>query len=193
MNFKKIWNFIWKEDSVWSWIVSLILAFIIVKFIIYPLIGLVLGTGFPIVAVVSESMEHDGMNFDEWWDSKGEWYEERDISKEEFFSFKFKNGFNKGDVMVLIGKESKDINIGDVVVFKSNLEYPVIHRVVEKELEDGDYYFQTKGDNNEASSNSEMKISEDRIIGKAVVRLPLLGWIKIWFSGFINLLQEVLK
>ena len=193
MNFKKIWNFIWKEDSVWSWIVSLILAFIIVKFIIYPLIGLVLGTGFPIVAVVSESMEHDGMNFDEWWDSKGGWYEERDISKEEFFSFKFKNGFNKGDVMVLIGKESKDINIGDVVVFKSNLEYPVIHRVVEKELEDGDYYFQTKGDNNEASSNSEMKISEDRIIGKAVVRLPLLGWIKIWFSGFINLLQEVLK
>ena len=58
MSFKKIWNFIWHEDSVLSWVVSIALAFLLVKFIIYPLIGLVLGTGYPIVAVVSESMEH---------------------------------------------------------------------------------------------------------------------------------------
>ena len=56
--FKKIWNFLWHEDSVTSWVVSIILAFVIVKFIIYPLIGVFLGTSFPIVAVVSESMEH---------------------------------------------------------------------------------------------------------------------------------------
>ena len=53
MILEKIWKFLWKDDSVWSWIVSIILAFLIVKFAIYPFLGLILGTGFPIVAVVS--------------------------------------------------------------------------------------------------------------------------------------------
>jgi signal peptidase I len=55
---KRIWHFIWEEDSVWSWIVNIILAFLIIKFLFYPAIGLALGTNHPIVAVISESMEH---------------------------------------------------------------------------------------------------------------------------------------
>jgi len=55
---KKIWNFLWYEDSVWSWLANIIIAFILIKFIIYPLISLLLATPLPIVAVVSGSMEH---------------------------------------------------------------------------------------------------------------------------------------
>ena len=65
---KKTWNFLWKSDSVWSWLVSFVLAFIIVKFLIYPGLGLILGTGFPIVAVVSGSMEHGNNDFSAWWE-----------------------------------------------------------------------------------------------------------------------------
>jgi hypothetical protein len=58
MSLKKIWYFIWREDSWSSWVVNVVLAIIIVKFLIYPGLGLLLGTNFPVVAVVSCSMQH---------------------------------------------------------------------------------------------------------------------------------------
>ena len=55
---KKIWHFIWEEDSIWSWIANVIIAFVLIKFIVYPLMGFALSTNYPVVAVVSSSMEH---------------------------------------------------------------------------------------------------------------------------------------
>ena len=129
MNWKKIWYFIWKDDSMASWLVNVIIAIILVKFVIYPGLGLLLGTGFPVVAVVSCSMEHkttdcdnpnqvpnlcgiagvENIDFDVFWKTCGGWYENKDISKNMFEEFRFKNGFNKGDIMVLVG--SKNIQI----------------------------------------------------------------------------------
>jgi len=190
MNLKKIWKFLWYDDSPLSWIISIILAVIIIKFIVYPLIGLILATSYPIVAVVSGSMEHGGENFDDWWSSNSEWYEEEDISKEEFNEFKFNNGFNKGDIMVVIGKKPKNINMGDILIFESTVDYPVIHRVVRVWQSEGEYYFQTKGDHNLDSYSrlNEKKISEDNIVGVAVLRIPYLGWIKIVFSQMLGVI-----
>ena len=39
---------------------NVVLAFVLIKFIIYPGAGLIMGTRLPVVAVVSESMEHQG-------------------------------------------------------------------------------------------------------------------------------------
>ena len=52
---------------------------------------------------------------------------------------------------------------------------------------DEDYYFQTKGDNNPQSypQLQETEISEDKLVGKAVFRVPLLGWVKIIFTELI--------
>jgi len=185
---KDTWNFIWHSDSLASWIVSFVIAFILVKFVIYAGLGLILGTGYPIVAVVSGSMEHNGLNFDSWWEENGAWYEDNEISKAEFYNYSLKNGFNKGDIMILVGEESKDINKGDVIVFEANSKHPVIHRVVNKWGEEGDYYFQTKGDNNPQSypQLQETEISENKIIGKAVFKIPLLGWVKIIFTELIQ-------
>ena len=185
---EKSWNFIWHSDSLASWIVSFIIAFILVKYVIYFGLGLLLGTGYPIVAVVSGSMEHGGMDFDNWWEENKEWYEARDISQGEFSKFPFVNGFNKGDIMILVGKEAKDINSGDILVFEANSKHPVIHRVVEKWSDGGTYYFQTKGDNNPMSypQLQETEIPEGKIIGKAVFKIPLLGWVKIIFTELIQ-------
>ncbi|MAF50756.1 MAG: signal peptidase I [Nanoarchaeota archaeon] len=200
VNWKKIWYFIWKDDSLASWLVNVVLAVIIVKFLIFPGLGLLLDTSFPVVAVVSCSMEHgftncgqgsvelcgvdetiDAKGLDEYWDICGVWYEDNEIDKNMFSSFPFQDGFNKGDIMVLVGSE--DINLGDVIVFGSGRSGPpIIHRVVD--IENGEYM--TKGDHNSGQLNFEKDIKKDAILGKAVFRVPYLGWVKVAFDNFIG-------
>ncbi len=179
---KKIWDFIWHDNSVWSWIVNVILAFVLVKWVIYPVIGIVFSTSFPIVAVVSESMEHDGLDSETWWEQNHAWYTANNFTKEDFEDFRFKNGFNKGDIMLLRGKEPKGIKRWDVLVYETSLyDNPVIHRVVGIEENSSGMFFTTKGDNN---AGPDLKIvTEEQIkrTGTAYARIPLLGWIKIIF------------
>ena len=182
---KKVWHFIWVEDSLASWIVNVILAFLIVKFLIYPLLGLMLGTGYPVVAVVSGSMEHNGLDFDSWWANNGNWYEKDNFTKEEFYDSSLKNGFNKGDIIVLKGINAENIKRGNVIVYSTNrYKYPIIHRVVKKEGNPGSYIIETKGDNN--LQQDPEKITDDKLIGKTVFRIPFLGWIKILFTWMIG-------
>lgn len=206
---KKMWYFIWEEDSILSWIVNIILAFVLIKFIVYPGLGFILQTTHPVVAVVSESMEH-GMNsnlnsyvicdknfakkervdYGRFWEICGKWYEENfKITKEQFKQFSFKNGFNKGDIMVLKGANPGSIEIGDIIVFTSKRPDPIIHRVVNKWEKNGEYFYHTKGDHNRASIKDtlidETNIRQSQVIGKAVLKVPLLGYIKIWFNQII--------
>jgi len=187
---KKTWYFIWEDNSIWSWIANVVIAFILIKFIVYPGLGLLLTTSHPVVAVVSESMEHN-MKFDGWWEKNKDWYMENGINKEDFNTFSFKNGFNKGDIMFLVGKDAENVEIGDTIVFRSSRKDPIIHRVVKK-FDDNGIYFQTKGDNNEDSIKNdkldETNLGEDVIIGKAAFRIPLLGYIKIWFVEIIEII-----
>jgi signal peptidase I len=194
--FKKLWHFIWVDDSIWSWIVNFVLAFLLIKFIVYPGLALVLGTGYPVVAVVSGSMEHDG-SFDDWWESEAvctvpctqqDWYALKDITKDDFDRFLFSNGFNKGDIMVLHGIEPQNIKMGDVLVFVDQASAdPIIHRVVALNNQEG-YVYQTKGDHNVDSGSIDMNITEDEVIGKAIFRIPLLGWVKIAFVELTSLI-----
>ena len=187
---KKVWHFIWEDNSVWSWIVNVILAFVLIKFIVYPGLGFVLATTHPIVAVVSESMEHHGMGFDDWWKANGAWYESNGITKSQFSEFLLKNGFNKGDIMILRGKEPDNIRPGDVIVFRDSRPDPIIHRVVKKWAGKEGMFFETKGDNNQAPIKGplldETNIHENQIIGTAIIRVPLLGYVKIWFVEMLR-------
>ncbi len=177
---KRVWRFIWEDDSIWSWIVNVILAFLIIKFLVYPGLGLALGTTHPVVAVVSGSMEHDG-SFDNWWGRQQGLYAGTGITKEQFREFGFSNGFSKGDIIILRKPGVDKLRIGDVLVFQTSRPDPIIHRIVKIENTDGKYYFTTKGDHNFGSLEEELRISEDRVIGKGVFRLPWFGWIKIGF------------
>ena len=194
---KRFWQFFWYEDSIASWLLNIIVAFVVIKFLVYPGLGLLLGTPFPIVAVVSESMEHAPENgvlcgqqfgefqesFDNYWKVCGGWYEERKISKEKFQSFPFTNGFNKGDVIIL-WRANSNVRIGDILVFQGDRPQPIIHRVVLMKEENGEWFYQTKGDHNHESINSgigEMHIGQERVYGKGIFRIPYLGWVKIIF------------
>jgi signal peptidase I len=194
----KLWWFLWEDNSVWSWIANILIAFVLIKFVIYPGLGFLLGTGYPIVAVVSSSMEHDG-SFADWWDREqccadagcskripqSELYARYGITPDDFKRYPFAHGFNKGDVMIL--RSPKELAIGEILVFWADTRAePIIHRVVRvRGLPDGQVY-STKGDHNCGSAAFEQSIAPDRMIGKAVIRIPFLGWIKI---GFVELLK----
>ena len=206
---KKTWDFIWKDDSLASWLVNIVLAFIIIKFIVYPLLALVFGTSLPVVAVVSGSMEHEG-SFDQWWESQAvcdqlqvctqeEWYSQMNISEEQFKEFKLRNGFNKGDLILLKGIDEEHISIGDVLVYDAvGKPLPIIHRVVsisdEAVLDGKGYIFQTKGDHNPYSisnpSLDEKNVKYDFVRGKAFAKIPYVGYVKLWAVDLINAISS---
>lgn len=173
---KKFWKFL-KKDTWQSWVVSLILAFVIIKFIFFPLMSLVMGTELPLVVVESCSMYHK-TNFNGWWDSNKEWYMKKNISKRIFESFSFKDGLNKGDIILVYGKDS--YGLGDVIIFESSFRFPLIHRVVTEDP------LGTKGDNNFDQLDVEREIDDDKVVGKAVARIPGLGWVKLIFFEAIK-------
>ena len=211
---KRFWYYLWHDNSLGSYALNFILAFILIKYIFFPGLGFILGNDIPIVAVVSGSMEHRIVNqnicgntveresswtlpLDTWWDYCGEYYEtELGITYDQFEDFPFTNGLNKGDVVVLKYREISEIEIGDILVFvPGDLQWysqngPVIHRVVNIFQEDDEIFFQTKGDQNDrvfTHRNFENRISEDQIIAVALFRVPVLGYGRIFLDSVIGL------
>ncbi len=182
---KNLWHFIWDDDSIWSWFTNIVLAFVLIKYIVYPGLGFLLNTSFPIVAVISNSMYHAD-SFDEWWEHSNEWYITQGIKKEQFEDFPMRNGFSKGDIMVLYGVSQGKTKIGDIIVFHSGKPDPIIHRIIKKQEESDHVYYLTKGDNyltNPAPIQSndidETHVPVEAVRGEAVLRIPYLGWVKI--------------
>ena len=130
---KEFWHFIWHDDSLLSYVLNFALAFIFIKYIFFPGLGFALQTDYPIVAIVSGSMEHKVVNgkvcyenyledrnldFDSWYRYCGSYYEKNfGLNKSEFYDFEYRNGLNIGDVMVLRGKNPSKIEVGDILVF----------------------------------------------------------------------------
>ena len=196
--FKKIKNKWDKYTEGWfGSIVYLFLGFVI-AYSFNVFLGYVLNTDTPVVAVYSCSMEHndynnwwqechlppnevcgkkvdsyDTTNFDDYWKLCGGWYESNNISKEEFQSFTFKNGLEVGDMVVVMNTEN--VRVGDIIIFSSDIrKVPIIHRVYST---DGSNYM-TKGDNNASPDFLSQKV----VHGKALFKIPLLGWVKILFT-----------
>lgn len=181
----KFWNIVWKDDSIKGWIISLVFIFIIIKLIFFPTLSLVTGTKMPLVIVESCSMYHQGdpfSNTNTWWETHDMKYFLMKISKNVWENFSLKNGFNKGDIIFVTGIKPQNVKIGDVIIFRANYQNPIIHRVMNITKINGEYYFQTMGDNNNGQLEIEKNISQNQIIGQArAVILPYLGWAKLIF------------
>ncbi len=183
MCFKTIWNFLWKSNSVLSWIVDIILIFLLVKFVIFPLAGLALATPLPFVIIESTSMEHEG-NLDNWFSLHGAWYLEHNITKQEIKDYwPWKYGLFKGDIIIVQGLKKYDYKKGDVIVFKvAQQKTPIIHRIIDINVnENNETIFSTKGDHNDGQLPYEPEIRKEQILGKAVSQIPRIGWIKLFF------------
>lgn len=172
--FQKISWFLLEDESWISWLVCLTLCFLIIKFIFFPLMGVLFSTNLPFVIVESESMQHNG-NFEQWWTNFHGWYDNNNITKEQFLQFPLHNGFDKGDIIAV--RKVNEYKIGDIIVFDSGQSKPIIHRTVESNIS-----ISTKGDNNNGQlpGGVEDNIQKDKIYGKAIFKIPKLGWVKLF-------------
>ncbi|MCR4284425.1 MAG: hypothetical protein NUV97_00060 [archaeon] len=176
-SFKRFWKFL-NKDTWASFIVTLVLAFFIIKFVFFPLLSLLTGTPLPLVIVESCSMYHHEEGFNKTFESSV--YEENGITIEDTKGWDFQNGFSKGDIIFVVSP--KNAKVGDVIIFNGNSQYPLIHRVISDEG-----VYATKGDNYKTNSEQlpvEKSINKDYVIGKALFKIPAIGWMKlIFFEG----------
>jgi len=191
---KKFWYLLWKDDSLKGWIFSFIFLFIFIKFIFFPLLSLATGTILPLAIVESCSMYHEGnliSNFDNWYENHETKYKDLEINQEQFENYKFKKGFNKGDILFIIGVKPEKIKIGDIIIFNAGQQNPIIHRVIKIENKNQEYTFATIGDNNNGQLPIEKNIKENQLVGKAVFKLaPYLGWGKLIFFEHLKSQNE---
>ncbi len=135
-------------------------------YLIYQFLGIILHTQTPIVAVMTESMIPT---------------------------------IYPGDAVVVYG--NGEIKVGDIIVFDAYkkgcrdaygriVTYPIIHRVI-KINEDGTY--ETKGDHNlfQLPNGCESRISREYVYGKAILKIPLVGWPKKILVGVLNIFANI--
>ena len=144
---------------------------VMIMIIVYTIIHIALGFS-PVVLINSCSMYHNS-DFENWWEENKGGYESNNITKTEFLSYSFKNGLNKGDIILVIGK--KEYKKGDIIIFNAATAHPLIHRLINTAP------LSTKGDHNTVQLSIEKTIAKEAVIGKSFLRIPLLGWIKLIF------------
>ena len=88
-----------------------------------------------------------------------------------------------GDIAIIQKCNANDVNVGDIIEYQMD-GYTVIHRVVEKTQRNGEFYFVTKGDNNNSPDSEEVR--EDQLIGKVIFKIKYLGYPAIW----LHIVQE---
>ena len=87
-----------------------------------------------------------------------------------------------GDMVVINKTDSaaEDLEVGDVIQYKRGT-YTVIHRIIAIREENGQKFYTTMGDNNNAPDSGE--VEQSQIIGKVEFRVRYLGWLTLWMHS----------
>lgn len=80
-----------------------------------------------------------------------------------------------GDVVIIQNGEIEDIQIGNVILFYDDSK-AVLHRVIEIKPAGDGVEFITQGDANNAA---DAPVRIDRVEGKAVIKVPKIGWLSL--------------
>jgi signal peptidase len=83
-----------------------------------------------------------------------------------------------GSIVVVRKVDSEDVKIGDVIVFETG-ESRTMHRVIDKVVEGGSFYFRTKGDANE--DPDPWVVKPEDVLGELQLTIPYYGYL-IWFA-----------
>lgn len=90
--------------------------------------------------------------------------------------------YDVGDLAYVV-KQKENIKIGDVLVFNADNK-TVIHRVISINDDENDFYYKTRGDNNNTDDN--WFIRKEQIIGVAKLRVRYLGIPTVWLNNLFG-------
>lgn len=147
---------------------------ILAAYLLNLTLGLILQTGLPVVAVVSESMTHDSLTPFNHYKFLQDNY---NFTEEQINSWPISGGFRKGDVLVVKGMEMDKLKIGDVIVYNiKGQKIPIVHRIISI-----DDKIVTKGDHNPVVDGW----TPSKIHGRVVFVIPYLGWPKLLLTEIL--------
>ncbi len=90
--------------------------------------------------------------------------------------------FETGDVVVTRKVSPEDIQVGDVIRYRSEKGF-ILHRVVDIDAGTGEHVFITRGDN---SGVNDDPVMASQVEGKVILTIPKIGWVAIATKNFIN-------
>jgi signal peptidase I len=85
----------------------------------------------------------------------------------------------RGDILLVKKVSIESIEVGDVIVFNTSNDKsnpPVVHRVIATWQNNGEYFFETFGDNNDRTDSITFKTTGNDVKGVVVFRIPHIGW-----------------
>ncbi len=90
----------------------------------------------------------------------------------------------EGDLVFTYKPRPEDISIGDIIIYSTRTGDLIIHRVIRIYKIGTNYYYITKGDNNEAPDpfrvTYEMIKGKVIMIGNSTFKIPYLGYLSLW-------------
>lgn len=84
-----------------------------------------------------------------------------------------------GDVVVDYKNKDNIYELGDIITFYSNRgngQITITHRIIDIKIENGKYFYSTKGDNNNTADTHY--VSQDDVIGKVIFVIPKVGFVQ---------------
>lgn len=91
---------------------------------------------------------------------------------------------NVGDVVIVCQTNPDDLKKGDIIQYQGD-DFTVIHRICEiKTNDNGETYFVTKGDNNNAVDANP--VTKSQVLGKVVLTVPYAGIPSLWLHSFFS-------
>ena len=85
-----------------------------------------------------------------------------------------------GDVVIIDQKEKyQNLKVGDVIAYQYG-KTVIVHRICDEAIIKDDYYFYTKGDNNENMDN--LIVYPNMILGKVNTKIPYIGLLTVWLN-----------
>jgi len=159
---------IWENEYVKTAIMVILLVAVVFGF--WYGSQLVLNTQYPALAVASGSMcTLPGSYCDGW-------------------SHPFSRTLHVGDLIIVQGVDPEDIYAapypyGDIIVFHEPLgdDTLIVHRAVDRKVEDDKIFFKQEGDGNGPGTGSW--IPADCVVGKVILRIPWIGHVALFLHN----------
>lgn len=155
---------LWKNDY-FQTVVTIVILIALVAGMFFGS-KLILNTDYPLLTVESGSMCIPyGARCDGW-------------------SHPFDRTLHVGDIIIVQGVDPLELNTNypysDIIVFHDpySTDTLIVHRIISVQEIDGKLYFHTKGDGN--SIQDPWIVSQDKIVGKVVGRIPWIGNITLF-------------